>query len=463
LVVVAAGGLLPVSGAAADATLAGLGLPVSGAAADATLAGLGLPGTIASGLLGGAAASPPPRVEPKPIPARTSTSRVPLGAAVWYACADDAYAGKPALGCQVTSPGPPRSTAYRSTWSQYFDRLTPENELKALWTEPSQGQFDFSIADKAVGLAAGSGKHVRGHTLVYPAADPAWIDKPLLPWSRNSLLAAMNNHITTVMGHFQATFPGTVDQWDVVNEPFTGTGARDQNIYQRTIGDDWIEQAFRTANTQDPSAVLFLNEFDADMPGSRHDAVLSLARDFVTRGVPIDGIGMEMHAGAGGTYPTLAGIKHAMADFAALGLRVEVTEADVLRPAMAESVPGSQQRATYDIIASACQQSPNCTGVTVWGVADAYSWRTLAQHATLFDESRIDADGLFTAKTVAGAPASTYAQVRCHLDHPWATPADPGQDPCAPVPVPSPTTAMTTGSSSGSSVDSAPAGPNPAR
>ncbi|MCW3040472.1 MAG: endo,4-beta-xylanase [Solirubrobacterales bacterium] len=422
----------------------------------ASAAGLDL-----SGLTGSTASAPstPVPVPPKLIPPRTT---VDLGAAVWYACADDAYTGTVGLACQYRPAGPSLTKPYRDTWTRYFDRLTPENELKALWTEPKQGQFDFSVADKIVGLARAAHKHVRGHALVYAAANPGWIDKPLLiPWSRNTLLAAMQKHIRTEISHFQSVASGVIDEWDVVNEPFTGSGTRDQNVYQRVIGNDWIEQAFRTAHDQDPAAVLFLNEFNADTPGPRHDAVLALARDFVRRGVPLDGIGLEMHAGADGSYPAAKEIVRVMADFAELKLRVEVTELDALTP-VSETAAGAKQRETYDAVADACRQSPNCTGVTVWGVADAYSWRTLPQHATLFDQSALD-NGLFTAKRVAGAPSSTYSEVRCRLSHPWPTTADPGTDACAPTPATPPAIAVTTGPASGNSIESnpTPAGSDP--
>jgi endo-1,4-beta-xylanase len=402
-----------------------LALAAASPSASASAGGLG-----AVGVPGLGATQPrvPARVPPKPIPARRT---IELGAAVWYACTDDAYTGPWGLACPYRPPGPSLTTTYRRTWSTHFDRLTPENELKAVWTERTEGHFDFRVADKVVGLARARSAHVRGHALVYAQADPGWVRHPLVPRSRAALLAVMQRHIRTEMGHFQSVAPGTIDEWDVVNEPFAGNGRRDQNVYQRTIGDDWIEQAFRTAHDQDPAAVLMLNEFNADTPGPRHDAVLALARDFVQRGVPIDGIGLQMHVGAFGAYPTLDQIKRVMADFAALKLRVEVTELDVLRPVF-ESVPGARQRATYNDVAQACRESPNCTGVTIWGVADAYGWITLAQHGTLFDESQQDVNGLFAAKRVPGAATSTYDDVRCRLNHPWPTAADPGADPCDP-------------------------------
>ena len=205
-----------------------------------------------------------------------------------------------------------------------------------------------------------------------------------------------------MVSHFRTAFPGVVESWDVVNEPFLDNGARDPNVYQRVIGNDWIEQAFRAANAADPNALLYLNEFNADTPGPRQQAVRNLVADFVARGVPIDGVGLEMHLGANGSYPSLAQLKAVMADYAALGLRVKITELDALRPVPDDD--GTVQRRAYDTATQACREAPNCVGVTVWGVADAYSWRGVAQHATLFDTG-------FTAK-----PA--YADVRCRLADP---------------------------------------------
>jgi endo-1,4-beta-xylanase len=332
------------------------------------------------------------------------------------------------------------AASYTSTFTANFDTFTPENEFKMLWTEPNQGQFDFSLADKVAAFAQAHGMHIHGHALIYAAADPSWVSSPSIPWLRLTLLAAMRNHITTEVHHFAAAFPGVVNEWDVVNEPFLDSGARDPNVYQTTIGDDWIEQAFRAANAADPNALLYLNEFNADTPNPRQQAVLALVRDFVARGVPIDGVGMEMHVGANGSYPTLAQIETVMGEYAALGLRVRVSELDALHPSPDDG--GAVQRAAYDTVAEACREMTNCVGVTVWGVADQYSWRGVAQHADLFDTS-------FTAK-----PA--YADVRCRLDDP-----KPASGPWTPKACPSgPATALATavakptGSTDGSSVAS---------
>jgi endo-1,4-beta-xylanase len=384
---------------------------------------------------------------PSPVPSRAT---VPLGAAVWYACTDPAYGGPATLGCPVKPVAPETASSlaatYTSTFTTNFDRLTPENEFKMVWTQPTQGRFDFKVADKVAAFAKARGMHVRGHALVYAAANPGWVNKPLFlfPWTRSSLLAAMRTHISTMVTHFKTSFPGVVDVWDVVNEPFLDSGARDQNVYQRVIGNDWIEQAFRAANAADPSALLYLNEFNADVVGPRQQAVLALVRDFVARGVPIDGVGLEMHLGANGTYPTLEALKAVMAQYAQLGLRVQLTELDVLRPVTPDN--GVAQRAAYNTAAQACREMPNCTDVSVWGVADAYSWRGADQRATLF--------GTFAAKR-------SYGDVRCRLNDP--KPATGVWTPtlCGPTP-PATATPLTPGPTDGSSVGSDPPTPNAA-
>ena len=369
---------------------------------------------------------------PSPIPSRTT---VPLGSALWFACTTDAYSGVAPLACPV-QPFDPR---YGATFAQYFDRATPENEFKMLWTQPSKGKFDFYAADGIVTTAASQGKKVRGHTLIYAAANPSWVDRSFPPWTRRSLLKVVRDHIATVVGRYKTRNPGVVSEWDVVNEPFVQSGARDSNVYQRVIGDDWIEQAFRAANAADPDALLYLNEFNADTPNARQAAVYALVSDFVRRGVPIDGVGLEMHLGADGVYPTLEELKNVMAQYASLGLRVEITELDVLRPV--EGDAELVQRAAYETAARACRESPNCTGVSVWGVADQYSWRGAWQTATLFDSN-------FAKK-------ESYDLVRCHLNDPMPASGDWTPRDCGPAePVPATATAQTTGPADRSSIES---------
>lgn len=177
---------------------------------------------------------------PSPVPSRAT---VPLGAAVWWACLDEDSPGPPPLACP--RPADPR---YAAAVEGRFDSITPENEFKMLWTQPAPDRFDFSVSDRIVDWAGRQRKPVRGHTLVYAGSNAWWVDHPTTPWTRESLLGVMRTRIATMVGRYR----GRVASWDVVNEPFVDAGGRDPNLYERVIGSDWIEQAFRMAHAADP-------------------------------------------------------------------------------------------------------------------------------------------------------------------------------------------------------------------
>ncbi|HEX4365032.1 MAG TPA: endo-1,4-beta-xylanase [Solirubrobacteraceae bacterium] len=307
--------------------------------------------------------------------------------------------------------GDPR---YRSTFLNQFDSLTPENELKMNALQPHRGEFDFRAADQLVQFALDHGKTVHGHALVWGLSLPLWlvdhgatddiglrlppIQLPQLPsplgaavssattlltgWRRDELLGVMDNHITTVMQHFA----GKVGEWDVVNEPMAEDGSLSPSVWERFIGPDYIEQALRTAHAADPSAKLFINDYAIEEPSRKQDGLFRLVKDLLARGVPLDGIGLQMHTHILG-YPDQATLENTMRRFAGLGLKVEVTEMDVgtslLVPAGLDVL--KQQAQAYGAAARACDAVSACTRFTTWGFTDALSWIGSAEAPLLFD------------------------------------------------------------------------------
>ena len=67
----------------------------------------------------------------------------------------------------------------------------------------------------------------------------------------------------------------------------------------------------------------------------------------------------------------------------ALGLDVEITELDV--EVGGSDGPASRQPAAYRAAVRACSAVPRCTGITVWGVTDAYSWLGADKRPLPFD------------------------------------------------------------------------------
>ncbi|MFB9660261.1 endo-1,4-beta-xylanase [Glycomyces mayteni] len=247
--------------------------------------------------------------------------------------------------------------AYANTLGTEFNSVVAENAMKWDATEPNPGQFTFSGGDQIVSWAQARGMKVRGHTLVWHAQQPGWVQG----LTGNNLRNAMVNHITGVANHYE----GKVFAWDVVNEAFEWDGSRRQSNLQIQLGNGWIEEAFRAADAADPTARLCYNDYGTDGINSKSTAIYNMVRDFKSRGVPIDCVGFQSHLSAG---DNLSSYQANLQRFADLGVDVEITELDV-------GGSGSGQAATFDTVTRSCLAVARCTGITVWGVTDKYSWR----------------------------------------------------------------------------------------
>jgi len=271
---------------------------------------------------------------------------------------------------------------YASTLSSQYSMLEPENAMKWDVTEPNQGVFNFGPADNLVAFAQANNMVVRGHNLCWHQQFPGWLSSFAKSATSDQMAAALQNHINGVVAHYK----GRVFAWDVVNEPFSDSSLplpdlRDSIWYDQpgigVSGTGYIEQALRWAHAADPDALLFVNEYGVEGPGTKFNAVYAMAKDFVSRGVPLHGIGFEMHL-TEGTYPSSAGLAQNIQMLHALGLQVHITEMDVRIPVNSSGIAASSdltsEAALYQRILTVCLQSPGCTAFQTWGFTDAYSW-----------------------------------------------------------------------------------------
>src|SRR6185369_7099755 len=193
-------------------------------------------------------------------------------------------------------------------------------------------------------------------------------------WMQNmggsALRSAMINHIQKVMGHYQ----GKLAYWDVVNEAFNEDGSRRQSNLQGT-GNDWIEVAFKTARAADPSVKLCYNDYNIDnWSYGKTQGVYRMIQDFKSRGVPIDCVGLQTHFTGGSSLP--GNFQTTLSSFAALGVDVALTEADVTNASTTQ----------YQGLTQACASVPRCVGITTWGIRDSDSWRG-SENPLLFDRN----------------------------------------------------------------------------
>jgi endo-1,4-beta-xylanase len=251
-----------------------------------------------------------------------------------------------------------------------FNYVTPEWEMKWDPTEPSPNQFNFAPADGIMAFASEHGMSIKGHTLVWHYSLPAWVSKLT---TAEDLRAAMTNHIQAVVGRYA----GRIKAWDVVNEALTDstpTSYRD-TIFFNLLGETYIDQAFRAARAADPSALLFYNEANIDWSSDKLDMTYRLVQRLLAAGVPIDGVGFQMHVTAEGA-PTQEGMAAALKRFTDLNLLVNFSELDVRVGTLAgdQAAKFEVQRRRYHDLVAACAQNSKCMSVTIWGVTDAHTW-----------------------------------------------------------------------------------------
>jgi endo-1,4-beta-xylanase len=256
-----------------------------------------------------------------------------------------------------------RDLAYRQLIAAQFSSVTPENEMKWALVQPEEGEFEFGPADDIVERAESFGQVVRGHTLVWHLQTPGW----LAPLGADELRAAMREHIRRVAGHYR----GRVATWDVVNEAITDRGNLRRSVFYQRLGRGYVADAFRAAREADPGAKLFINDFGIEGVNAKSDRLYALVRDLKADGVPVDGVGFQMHVNLKGVP---ADFTDNLRRFAALGVEVAVTEADVAleQPASAEDLR-AQGRVFADALRG-CLAVPECRSFTFWGFTDSRSW-----------------------------------------------------------------------------------------
>jgi endo-1,4-beta-xylanase len=276
--------------------------------------------------------------------------------------------------------------AYATTMSREFNMVEPEDAMKWWVVRRNQDTFDFSPGDEVVRFAQAHGIKVRGHCLLWARDNPEWLAQGhFTPAHLSDLL---HDHIAHVMKHYARQ----VFAWDVVNEALDENGdVRDSIWYNRPgigfagKGTRYVEQAFRWAHKADPHALLFYNEVEGEGLNRKSDAIYDMVRDFKRRGVPIDGVGLQLHISK--LDIDVAGLEANIARLAALGVQVHITELDVSVPLNPEEELVNKddligQAQIYRSVVRACLQTSGCSAIQTWGFTDKYSWIGSSSHGS---------------------------------------------------------------------------------
>ena len=261
---------------------------------------------------------------------------------------------------------------YRDVLAREFNIVTPENVMKPGPIHPEPDRYDFTAADALVAFAEEHDMQVHGHALVWHEQNPTWLTEGA--WTRSTMLDVMREHISSVVGRYR----GRVHIWDVLNEAIISEGsALRPTLWHETVGPDYIDHAFRWAHEADPGARLFCNDFGADGMNEKSDAMYALVKGMLARGVPIHGVGLQMHVSLRNA-PDADGVARNIARYGKLGLEVQITEMDVCvnEPGESGSLPErlEAQAEVYRQVVDAIVGDDAGTALIMWGLSDKYSW-----------------------------------------------------------------------------------------
>jgi endo-1,4-beta-xylanase len=271
---------------------------------------------------------------------------------------------------------------------KHFSSLTAENDMKPARTINAPGAYSFEAGDKIIEFAEENEMLVRGHVLVWHQQTPEWFfrDSSGTFLTKEKLLERQKAYINDVLQHYR----GKIYAWDVVNEAISdkkGEFYREDTHWFRICGEEFIENAFITAREADPEIKLFYNDYNLIDP-DKAQKVFEMAKEFLERGIPIDGIGMQGHW----TLEDVNAEKLAKSIdlFASLGLEVQITELDIsIYPfyhnrhkdslqqniiEFTEDLETRQAEKYGEVFKVLREKSDKVTNVTFWGVADNKTW-----------------------------------------------------------------------------------------
>lgn len=265
-----------------------------------------------------------------------------------------------------------RGERYDAEVLRLFHAVTPENTLKS-----SRGQFFSGPGsrgrDRALAQVEWARRHdlkLHGHLLFWPM----WRYMGFTPDEEKRYRADAPALRARILSDAEAKLrlaPGAFASWEVMNE---ATWQREVLDFLNAAGisdADIVEDLVRLARRLDPAAALMLNDAGIDTTASvrerRAAYYEALFAELRRRGAPLDGFGFQGHFGT--TPPTLDSQWRLWDRFAALGLRIYITEFDITTEDTA-----LQADWTRDFLTLAFSH-PAVDMFTFWGFWEGAHWK----------------------------------------------------------------------------------------
>lgn len=283
-----------------------------------------------------------------------------------------------------------RDSVMANILANEFNSITAENEMKSMNIHPQRDTFNFEVADKFVELGEKNNMFIHGHTLIWHSQLSRWFREIE---DSTEFATAVESHVKDIVERYK----GRIDSWDVVNEALNEDGTLRKSIFLEKMGEDYLASAFKWTSEIDPNTDLYYNDYNMTKPSKRQGAI-RLVKNILDQGIKVDGIGMQGHWHL--ERPSLEEIEQSILDYAALGVKVAITELDISVLPNPEDLEGAEISQNFensellnpykeglpdsiqvklanrykDIFKIFLKHKDKISRVTFWGVSDGQSW-----------------------------------------------------------------------------------------
>jgi endo-1,4-beta-xylanase len=263
--------------------------------------------------------------------------------------------------------------------------LFTEDDLLWYKLRPTpDAELDFQFGDQFIELAESQQQLVFGAHLVWDEGfGEGWTEDELWGMDEQTARSLLFDTVEAVVDRYR----GRVAGWVVVNEVIDAheaDGLRRDYPWYETIGPSFIAESFEIAHAADPDATLVLNEFgfetddEFDAAADKQRNALIVLDGLLDAGVPVHAFGVQAHLEAADFAEKFdaAGYASFLAEIAARGLSVLITEMDVLDDGLPADVAARDEAVAdvYRRYLDVALAEPAVASVMTFGLTDRYTW-----------------------------------------------------------------------------------------
>jgi endo-1,4-beta-xylanase len=271
---------------------------------------------------------------------------------------------------------------YSALFQREAGMLFTEDDLLWYRLKPTpDSELDFSFGDRIIAYAEGNGQHVFGAHLVWDEGfGEGWTFDDLWGMTEQQARDTLFPTVQAEVSRYQ----GRVKAWVCANEVTDEGGIRVDFPWYETIGPEYIAETFQVAHAADPGTMLVINEFGFEQgsgrtPALRRAGFLQVIDMPLDQGVPVHAAGIQAHL----TYRNFArqfdesAYRAFLADLAARGLPIMITEMDVLDDGLSGRDIAARDAGVADIYRRYLDVALDEVAVKVFltfGLSDRYTW-----------------------------------------------------------------------------------------